>query len=372
MDIIVAADKFKGSLTSFEANESIRIGVETVFPAASIFCFPMADGGDGFAAVMKHYLRSETIACKVTDPLGRPMMASYEWQPATQTAIMEIAAASGLSLLTVAERDPLHASTLGTGMLITHAIASGANKIVLGLGGSATNDAGTGILQALGFSFIDAQGDSLPPCGASLSKIAAVLPPAKLPAVVFHVACDVTNPLYGKDGAAWVYAHQKGATEAQVDELDKGVQHYAKLIEDQTGMQVAQTPGSGAAGGILASLMPWFETTLASGADLVLKASGLPEALPQASHLVTGEGKLDDQSMQGKLIDKLLRVAQSHGVPVSVICGKTEMDEQQWREAGFFAVRNICAEPYDTTYCMQHASSLIQQQAYLLAQQFNS
>src|SRR5882757_2469234 len=216
MKVIIAPDKFKGSLTSFEACTAIATGLHAADKNIETFQFPMADGGDGFAAVMKHYLGTATIECDTEDPLGRPIHASYELDGRNSSAIIELASASGLVLLKEEERSALRTSTFGTGRMIKHAVEKGVKTIILGLGGSATNDAGTGILSALGFLFTDKDGALIKTCGENLACIETIIPPPELPDVSFEIACDVQNVLYGSRGAAYVYAPQKGASPEEV------------------------------------------------------------------------------------------------------------------------------------------------------------
>ncbi|MBS1564377.1 MAG: glycerate kinase, partial [Bacteroidetes bacterium] len=258
MKVIIAPDKFKGSLSSFGVCEAIAAGIRQRWPDAEILFFPMADGGDGFAAVMKHYLHTSTIACSSADPLGRTIQVSYEWSAADRTAIIEMAAASGIVLLKPYERNPLRTSTYGTGLLMNDAMQRGAKKILLGLGGSATNDGGLGILAALGYEVKYTEGNDAvtaadgakvtadsaakniaaidAPNGESLQYVRSIVPPSSagsFPSLL--IACDVQNPLYGPQGAAYIYAPQKGANPAQVEELDRGLRNYAAVIQKQTG-----------------------------------------------------------------------------------------------------------------------------------------
>ncbi|HUR09987.1 MAG TPA: glycerate kinase, partial [Flavitalea sp.] len=211
INIIIAPDKFKGSLTSFDVCRIIESALLEQKMNFRILPFPLADGGDGFAAVMRYYLRTETIACLGADALGRRMETSYQWEQASLTAIIELASTSGLLLLKEPDRNPMNTSTYGTGLVIQDAVTRGAQKIILGLGGSATNDAGMGILSALGFRLLDKNGKTVPPSGQNLSQIHSIIPPAQKPTTQFHIACDVDNVLYGDKGAAKIYAPQKGA-----------------------------------------------------------------------------------------------------------------------------------------------------------------
>ena len=368
MTILVAPDKFKGSLTTFEACDAIARGIRQVLPNAVIHTFPMADGGDGFSAVMKQYLHTETVHCDAADALGRPITADYEWQASVGTAVIAVASASGLARLRPHEYDVMHASTYGTGLLIADAIRRGARTIVLGLGGSATNDAGMGILEALGYRFTDRQDAALTGCGANLARVTHLFPPPAKPAISFTIACDVTNPLYGPDGAAFVYAAQKGADAHQIRLLDAGLRHYAQVLQTHTGNMLDQVPGTGAAGGIAASLMAWFPTSLQSGAELVLEASSFLPLLPVADLVITGEGRLDHQSLQGKLPGRILEIAKEHQVPVAALCGQTTMQPAEWSAAGWQEVRALCTEGADPQDCIQQAGHLLEQEAAALMQ----
>ncbi len=311
MKIIIAPDKFKGSLTSLQVCECIRRGVLQNSINADVYIFPMADGGDGFGPVMKYYLHTETITCKTVDPLMRSISAAYEWDIKNKTAIIELASAGGLVLLKEGEQNPLHTSTYGTGLLIQHAIDKGANKIILGLGGSATNDAGIGILSALGFVFKDEQGRELKPAGENLQYIQTMNIPSLLPSIKFTIATDVTNVLLGKEGAALIYAPQKGADENTVSILDEGLQHFAATIQLQTGKDIASFRGSGAAGGVAAGLSAFFDTEIISGASLITSISKIEDVLFDADIIITGEGKLDNQSSKGKVVHHIAAIGNS-------------------------------------------------------------
>jgi glycerate kinase len=321
MKVIIAPDKFKGSLTSFEACEAIAAGIRAGGGRMDIFSFPMADGGDGFAAVMKYYLRTDTVHCHTEDPLGRPMEASYELKE--EIAIVEVASASGLVLLKEGERNVLNTSTFGTGLMIKDAIRSGARKIILGLGGSATNDAGMGILTALDFRFMDKDGHPLKACGGNLGSIDVIVPPDHLPDIRFDIACDVQNVLYGQQGAAYIYAPQKGASAEEVRVLDAGLRHFAGLLRQG----IADVPGTGAAGGIAAGLMGFFDVHLKMGIELIMSTSGIQHAIPGARLVITGEGKVDRQTLYGKVVSEIAALADQYRIPAIAFCGISEVDD---------------------------------------------
>lgn len=363
MKVIVAPDKFKGSLTSFEACEAIRKGIQSVDANATVLMFPMADGGDGFAAVLQYYLQTTTVECSTTDPLGRPLQATYQWNANNKTAIVEMAVASGLVLLSEAERNPMLTSAYGTGVLIKDALTKGAAKIIVGLGGSATNDAGMGILAALGFQFKDAKDRLLQPSGQNLALIETIIPPGILPAASFQIACDVQNTLYGANGAAYVYGPQKGATPEQVVMLDKGLQHIATIIKKQTGKTVDDIPGAGAAGGIAAGLMAYLDVTLLAGTTMVITASGIKAALAGTDLLITGEGKIDEQSKEGKVIASMATLAKANDIPVAGLCGKLSLHTTGIAELGLDYASGFMDGSLSLQECMQQAAALLQQKA---------
>ncbi len=363
MKIIIAVDKFKGSLTCFEAGEAIAEGIRRADNGAEIFSFPMADGGDGFAAVMQHYLHTTSVACETVDPLGKKIIAGYQWQETTATAIIETAAASGLVLLRKQDYDPLRASTYGTGLLLRDAARRGARKIVLGLGGSATNDAGTGILQALGFGFRDAEGKELPASGANLSRIRRIIAPPHPLQTEIAIACDVRNPLYGPNGAAYVYAPQKGADESAVKALDEGLKNFAEIVRLETGRNIDTVPGSGAAGGIAAGLLSFLNARICEGIDLIVNHSKITEQLNAADLLITGEGKIDDQSGEGKVVGRMARLAGQYGVPVIGLCGIAELDGKGAQSLGLKDVFPLCTDRAQAAACMENAFQLLSERA---------
>lgn len=356
MNIFIAADKFKGSLTSREVGEALRQGLLRRFPHADVRVFPMADGGDGFDEVMGDYFSLERCESATVDPLGRPLQAGWSWDSRAATAFIAVAAASGLALLAPDERNPLNTSSFGTGLLIRAAMEKGARKVVLGMGGSATNDAGMGILAALGFQLLDESQRSVTANGGQLQAIRTIIPPSQPIDVVFDIAVDVTNPLVGSTGAAFVYGPQKGADATMVEELDKGLRSLAPLLSAAAGRDIAAIPGLGAAGGMAAGLLPYFSVTMRPGIDWVLEASGFPEALADADLVITGEGKLDGQSSQGKVVGRMAALCRQQQVPCFAVCGVSEWEEHQWRREGLdqvLAIRSIASSDEDA---MQNAA----------------
>lgn len=359
MKILIAADKFKGSLTSFEACNQIADGILLVNDNAEVLVFPMADGGEGFAAVLKYYLQTQTITCKTVDPLMRQMDATYEWDSKTKVAIIELAAASGLLLLSGDERNPLKTSTFGTGILIQHAINAGAKKIILGIGGSATNDAGMGILAALGFKFLDDDGKEINCVGGGLQYLYSIVQPDNLPKFHFEIACDVTNVLFGLDGAAYVYGLQKGATKNDIIVLDNGLQNFAKVVQKQTLKDIACFPGAGAAGGVAAGLMAYFEVSIKAGAEMILKQSAMSTHIKEADLIITGEGMLDNQSLYGKVIGVVASLAKQQQIPVIALCGKLTIDKKQIKKMGLLTAYSITDDGTNNMDAINNAGALL-------------
>ena len=334
MKIIIAPDKFKGSLPSIAVCTAIQKGLQHAEKHLDIEYFPMADGGDGFADVLKYYTNTVSQNIQSVDALGRSIDSSYELNTRQNTAIIELASCSGVAMLRIEERNPFVTSTYGTGLQIQDAIRKGAKKIILGIGGSATNDAGTGILSAMGFRFLDEQGNSLRACGEMLGQTAKIVLPKTLPQVQLDLACDVNNPLHGPEGAAMIFSEQKGATPQQARLLDNGLRHFAGVILEQTGKNVADFPGAGAAGGIAAGLSAFLPVSIREGTEVILSASDIRNRLGNADLVITGEGKIDQQSCRGKTISAITAMAKERNLPVIAFCGKLELTESEYKDLG--------------------------------------
>jgi glycerate 2-kinase len=363
MKIIIAPDKFKGSLTSIEACDAIKKGILEAENNIELLLFPMADGGDGFAEVMKYYLHTETQFVRAVDPLGRNISASYEWNNKDFVAIIELASSSGLAILKKEEQNPLVTSTFGTGLLIMDAIKLGVKKIILGIGGSATNDAGIGILAAMGFTILDEDGKILKPSGENLLLIKKIVPPDFLPPIKIEIACDVINPLYGPEGAAYIFSPQKGATPEQVKKLDNGLKHFSEIIKQETGKNLSTIPGTGAAGGIAAGLMAYLNASLTKGTQLIIDASHIKNYIDDADFIITGEGKLDQQSFGGKTISAITSMAKEKNIPVAALCGKLELSEAEWRKLGLSLAVEINDASMNEEESMRMASALVRDKA---------
>lgn len=345
MRVVVALDSFKGSLTAEAACRTAADALARVLPGAEVACIPMADGGEGTAEALAAACGGRLVSAPgVSGPLpGQRVDAAYGWLPDGPAAVVEMARASGLPLVPPDRRDPRITSTRGTGELIADALRRGPRRLILTLGGSATNDGGTGAAAALGWRFLDAGGHPLPDGGGALCRLARIVPPAApFPPVVVEALCDVTNPLCGPSGAAAVYGPQKGATPEMVPELDAGLQTLARRIEEDLGAAVADLPGAGAAGGFGAGAVAFLGARLVLGVDTVARVAGLDTALTGADWVVTGEGRFDASSLQGKVVSGVLRRARAAGVRVALLAGTLGMDPELWRGAGI-ADAEACA-----------------------------
>lgn len=324
MNILIAADSFKGSCSARQVTDTIERAAKNVLPDVTVTKIPVADGGEGTVDALIAAMHGTKVAVPVHDPLGRPITAEYGLLP-DGSAVIETAAASGLTLLKPEERDALHASTFGTGELICHALKHGVKKLILGLGGSATTDGGAGLARALGISFLDADGRELEPGGVHLSELALISTDGLLKEAAgceFVVACDVKNHLCGALGAAAVFGPQKGADEKQIKILDEALVHYAAILKDKLHCDAADTDGSGAAGGLLCGILPYFPVTICSGIDLVLDLTDFDEHVRHADLVVTGEGRIDFQSALGKVpVGVASRAKKIRTVPVIAIAG---------------------------------------------------
>jgi glycerate kinase len=326
MRVLVAPQEFKGTLTAREAAAAIAAGLRRALPDAEIDVLPLADGGPGTVAVLVEAMGGRYIETDVHDPFGRPLRARWGALPG-RTAAIEMAAASGLVLLRPDERDPRRASTHGTGELVRAALDAGSRRIIVGVGGSATNDGGAGMAQALGARLTGAGGRDLPPGGAALAQLERIdvsALDARLGETEVTVAADVTNPLCGPDGASLVYGAQKGASDAVARELDEALANYARVIERDLGIRVADVPGAGAAGGLAAGLIAFCGATVRPGFDVVAEAVDLRARIAGAGVVVTGEGRLDRQTAFGKTTAGVARLARVAGTPVVAIAGSVE------------------------------------------------
>ena len=359
MHIVIAPDSFKESLSALDVASAIEAGFRAIFPHARYTKVPMADGGEGTVQAMIDATAGRRIEHAVRGPLGEPVTAFYGLTGGDPVAVIEMAAASGLELVPPGLRNPLLTTSYGTGQLIRLALDAGARRFVLGVGGSATNDAGAGMLQALGVRLLTADGAELAPGGgalATLDRIDAAALDSRVGDCVFDIACDVSNPLLGPHGASAVFGPQKGATPAVVQQLDDNLRHFATIVARDTGCQVADVPGAGAGGGIAAAMLAFLGGRLRPGSEIVADAIGLDAAIRAADLVITGEGRIDSQSIHGKTPVGVARVAQRHGKPVIAIGGGLAADSGVVHEHGIAAVFGAVSRPCTVADALQHAA----------------
>ncbi len=374
MLVVVAPDKFKGTLTGAEVAASISAGVRQALPQARIVTVPVADGGEGTLAAAMECGFVQHHA-QVAGPTGEPVRAA--WGLKGHTAIVEMAEASGLDRLPGGVRDALGATSLGTGQLIAAALDAGATEIILGVGGSACTDGGAGMLEGLGARLLDAKGRDVARGGGPLGVLEKVdlsgLDP-RIAATTFTLAADVENPLTGPNGAAFVFAPQKGANDVQVIELDAALGRFAQALGAALGAgrvaDTAASPGAGAAGGVGFAALAVLGAVRRRGIDVVLELTSLEAALEGAAAVFTGEGSLDSQSLEGKTPVGVAQLAAAHNIPVYAICGRNQLSTEQARTAGFTAVRSLLELEPDVARCMSEGGSLVQRAATLLAFEF--
>ncbi|RED43131.1 glycerate kinase [Winogradskyella eximia] len=336
MKVILAPDKYKGSLTGLKFCNII----EPILKAslnAEVIKVPLADGGDGTIEVVNYYLKGEAIQTEVINPIFKPVMASYLYSEATKTAFIEMAEASGMKLLQPKDQNCMETTTFGTGELILNAINRGAQHIILGIGGSATNDCGIGMAKALGYRFLDENDNEVKPIGrelANIYKIDESLKDKRLSTIKFQIACDVTNPLYGPNGAAYVYAKQKGASDEEIKYLDFGLQKFSKVLDKHFSIQTQNIEGAGAAGGMGAGATAFLKGELLPGIDLIKQIADFDANIKTADWIITGEGKLDDQTLSGKTISGVLSSAKKHKIKVAAFCGSTDLQPDELNAMG--------------------------------------
>ncbi|AMG52207.1 MULTISPECIES: glycerate kinase [Citrobacter] len=344
MKIVIAPDSFKESLSAMQVATAIEQGFREIYPDAQYVKLPMADGGEGTVESMVEATEGHYHFIDVTGPLGTPVQARWGMLGDGKTAVIEMAAASGLHHVPPEHRNPLLTTSYGTGELILAALDRGVEHIILGIGGSATNDGGAGMLQALGIDLLDEKGDALPEGGGALSKLATIdtsHADPRLKTVSITVACDVNNPLCGPTGASAIFGPQKGATEAMVAALDGALAVYGKRLQEFTGRDVMNAPGAGAAGGMGAALLGLLGADLKPGVEIVINALQLERLVADASLVITGEGRLDSQSICGKTPIGVARCAKRYQKPVIALAGGLTQDHQIVHEHGLDAVFSV-------------------------------
>lgn len=362
MKMLLASDSYKGSLTTMQVAEQIKKGVRKVFPEAEFMCVPVADGGEGTVETMVTHLGGEYRTVKVTAPDGSKIDARYGILK-NGIAVIEMAAASGLPIIPKEKRNVMTATTYGTGEMIKAALAEECEQIYIGVGGSATNDVGVGMAQALGYSFLDRSGKEVGFGGGELEKIEKIDssgadPRLKKKKIV--VMSDVINPLCGKSGAAAIYGPQKGASPKQVEELDRGLKHLANLIREQMGINLEELPGAGAAGGLGAGLVAFAGAEIRSGIKTVLELANFKEKLDWADLVITGEGKIDAQSVLGKVISGISQMAKEKNIPVIAVSGAIEYGAEVIYDKGVSTMEAAVCKTMQLDEAVRNADTLVE------------
>lgn len=356
MRILIAPDSFKDSLSAQKVAESLAKGIKNTFPKAEITLLPLADGGEGTLEAIKGNL--EYIKCMASDPLFRKIESKYLWDEKTKTAFVEMAQISGLELLTESERNPLKTTTLGTGELIAHALKRKAKKVILFVGGSATNDGGIGMAAALGYLFLDKNVNTLNPNGESLNEIHSIYyhPIFDLSKTEFIVATDVNNPFFGENGAAYIYAKQKGANQEQIELLDKGLRNLNSVLIKTKDIDLQKIAGSGAAGGLAGGTYAFLGAEVVSAAEEIFNICDLQSKIEQSDVIISGEGRIDSQTWNGKLISKLLE--NSNHKKVILVGGTVETDLTD--NPNIIKTYQIKTPEMPIEYSKKHASQLLE------------
>lgn len=363
MNILIAPDSFKDCLSAREVASALGKGIRTILPEASLNMVPMADGGEGTVESVIDATGGKRIEIQVMDPLMREISSFYGITGDGNTAVIEMAAASGLELLEPGERDPWITSSYGTGQLIADALSRDCKQIMLGIGGSATNDCGAGMAEALGVKFSGKFGRLTARGGGSLGEVTRIHMEdidSRIKKSSFVVACDVSNPLTGPEGASAIYGPQKGADMAMVEKLDRNLTHFAAVIEKQLGKEISRIPGSGAAGGLGAGMMAFLEAKLMKGIDMIAELNKLDALIKQADLIITGEGKMDAQTQFGKTPFGVAQMAKKHGKMVIGVAGTLEEDARVLYNEGFDLLLPIQEKPVDLKTALAEAGPLLE------------
>lgn len=357
MKIVIAVDSFKGCLSSSSIANAVEEGIQNTLPGCEVIKVPIADGGEGTVDALVDATQGKIITIPVHNPLMQPIQASYGMTGDGQTAIIEMSAASGLDLIPLRPGNIMDTTTYGTGEMIADAIERGCRNFIIGVGGSATNDAGTGMMQALGVRFIDEKGNEVEKGGKSLSAIRHIDTQNQLPELqdcTFHIATDVTNPFYGPQGAACIFGPQKGGNEEQIKALDKGMKHLAGLLFETTGKEIGHLPGAGAGGGMGGGCVAFLQANISPGIELIMDYLHFDEIIRGAGLVITGEGKMDRQTLFGKVPVGIARAAASQQIPVIAITGQLDITaDKELREAGLSAIFPIHPAPISLEKAMQ-------------------
>ncbi len=372
MKIIIAPNSFKGCLKSTDISNIIEKGIKKIIPNSKIIKSPLADGGDGTLEVLKNLIGGKYVEIKATDPIGRKIKTKYIKKG--NVAYIEMAKISGIALLKENEKNPLKTTTFGLGEIIIDAIQKGCKKIYIGVGGSSTNDGGIGALTAIGFKFVDKEGKIIfPGEGKDLIKIKKVIYPENydnLKKIEFIILSDVKNPLYGKKGAAYVYAPQKGADKKMVKILDYGLRNYAKIIKKYKGININKIEGSGAAGGIVAGFFSFLNTSIVSGIEEILKLGKFEVKIKNAKILVTGEGKIDKQTLYGKAVGVILKISEKYKIHTIVLAGIVDEKIYNYFKSPYVSILSIAPGPIPVEKSIRKARKYIEIKIKELAKLF--
>ena len=367
MKVVVAMDSFKGTLNACEACEIVAESITEFVPDVQVVIKPMADGGEGTAQAMIRAANGRWIPQRVMGPLpDMQVEAGFVWFDADKTALVEMASASGLELLSRGQANPLKTTTYGTGRLIEAASKYVAQKILLAVGGSATVDGGLGAATALGWKFLDRKGNPIPLGGAGLSQVAEIVKPKNFSLAPVEVLCDVDNPLCGEQGAAKVYAPQKGATPEMVEQLERGLANLAALVNKELHRDIDNVPGAGAAGGLAAGAIAFMNATVVSGIEAVMARSNLAEQLQSADWVITGEGSFDRQSLYGKVVSGIAALASKSNTRLAVIAGRVDVPQQEYQKLGITTVIACKTDDISLDYALANSRTLL----YAAAQRF--
>lgn len=373
---IIAIDSFKGCLSSSAIADAVAEGLQRVFPNSLIDKIPIADGGEGTVDALVKATNGQFIEQVVNGPLMYPLHATYGISGDNRIAVIEMSAASGLSLIPYKEGNIMHTTTYGTGEMIANAIRRGCREFILGIGGSATNDAGIGMMQALGFHFTDHDGNEVGPGGKEMEKIVHIDSSQALPELKdcrFYIATDVHNPFCGPNGAAYIFGTQKGGTPQQIELLDRGMRHLANLIRETIGIDIKSMRGAGAGGGMGGGCIAFLEARIEPGIEMVKRFLHFDERIQGATLIITGEGKIDDQTLQGKVISGVVKSAYTYHIPVIALTGNKEEAGEKLYEAGLTAIFSIHPAPVSLTQAIQptYAHTQLRNTAEQIARMLN-
>ncbi len=362
MKVVIAIDSFKGSLSSKRLSKHIEEGIKKIYQEAEVMSVPIADGGEGTVEALVEGTNGRFIDIEVNNPLMKKITARYGIMGDNKTAVIEMAEASGLPLIPREERNPMKTTTYGTGEMIKDAISRGCREFIVGIGGSATNDAGLGMLQALGFKFYNKNNDLLGIGGQVMEQVAHIDSSEVLEELKecnFLVACDVDNPFFGEEGAAYVYGRQKGADDKMIEELDQGLRKLSKTITDKTGKDISNLAGAGAAGGLGGGFVAFLDATLKPGIDIILDEVNLKDAIQEADFVVTGEGRIDFQSVMGKAPTGVSKLCKKHDIPVIAIAGCVADDAIATHDHGIEAIFSTINYPISLANAMDSERAAI-------------